>query len=92
VANNGANSVQVFAIDSTTGGLKEISASPFPAGEAPLALEMDEAGKLLYVANSIGKSVTVFAVDAATGRLQPLQTLATPGFACSVVVIAGLGN
>jgi 6-phosphogluconolactonase (cycloisomerase 2 family) len=85
VGNLTLNGISVFAITST-GGLAEITGSPFTTGipspiATPSRLAMDPAGRFLFVA--VNFRIVVFAVDVASGALSlvegsPFSTGTTP--------------
>ena len=66
---NANNAISVFSIDPATGVLGQIVGSPFPAGQGPLALATDAAGKFLFATNLFDDSVSAFAVDGSSGEL-----------------------
>jgi 6-phosphogluconolactonase len=67
VSNYSSNDISAFAIDASSGGLKEISGSPFPVGVAPTSLTIS--GQFLYVANHGSASVSVLQLNSSTGAL-----------------------
>jgi 6-phosphogluconolactonase (cycloisomerase 2 family) len=69
VANQSANNVSAFLVNTATGMLSPAPGSPFAAGTTPLGMAVDAAGKFLFVANQDGNSVSVFSIDAANGAL-----------------------
>lgn len=72
VANRNTSSVSVYAIDSNSGVLSEISGSPFPvSGEnsEPLGVTVNPAGTLAFVPNWGNGAVSVFRIDASNGAL-----------------------
>ena len=66
---NANNAISVFSIDPATGTLNQVVGSPFPAGQGPLALATDPAGKYLFATNLFADSVSAFAVDGNSGAL-----------------------
>ena len=82
-ANFGANTVSVFTVNQTTGGLT-LSGSPYSVGSGPESAIFSPSGGLLAVGNTNSNSVSMFAVDQATGALtevsgSPFSTGADPG-------------
>jgi 6-phosphogluconolactonase len=76
--------VTVFSHNASDGSLKEIkSISILPLGakgeNAPAEVELDHAGKFLYVSNRGPGTIAVFAIDPANGTLKPVQVAATGG-------------
>lgn len=69
VANQGANNVSAFALDSTTGALTPLAGSPFTAGNQPSFVAVDPTGAFAYVVNAGADTVSVYVIDAATGAL-----------------------
>jgi 6-phosphogluconolactonase (cycloisomerase 2 family) len=65
-----------FSIDQVTGGLTEITVTPFTAGTIPASLAVSPSGQFLYVANLGSNNVSVFSLDATTG--QPTQITNSP--------------
>jgi 6-phosphogluconolactonase (cycloisomerase 2 family) len=69
VANQFANNVSAFLVNTGTGMLSPAPGSPFAAGTKPLGMAVDAAGRFLFVANQNGNSVSVFSINAANGAL-----------------------
>ena len=86
VANSTNNSVSMFQIDSSTGALTEVPASPFASGPAstglpipnrPLSLAAEPTGQYLYVGYLTGSAavesaVITYAIDATHLALVPM--------------------
>ena len=75
--------VQVYEVDSETGGLRTIPTSPFPSGgRNPVAEAVSPApiGNIesLYVANQDDNNITQFTIGT-DGKLYPQSTINTPG-------------
>jgi 6-phosphogluconolactonase len=68
VANQAANTISAFSIDSVNGFLTPV-ASFASTGAGPVALAVDPNAKFLYVANNASNSVGIFAITDATGAL-----------------------
>jgi 6-phosphogluconolactonase (cycloisomerase 2 family) len=80
VANQLSNNISVFAMNSTTGVLSEVSGSPFAStGTAPVSLTVHANGKYLYVANNSSDNVSVHSIDAETGALTSQGSAVTTG-------------
>ena len=78
VANEGANDISAFSIDSTSGFLAPIAGSPFASGGTqPVAVAVDPNGTHLYVANNASNNVSVYAIADATGILTSTGAIAT---------------
>ena len=84
-ANNETNStVTVFSYAKTGGTLKElqtVSTLPpaFNGRNSTAEIQIDRAGKFLYVSNRGQDSIAVFGVDSTTGRLSPIEHVSTQG-------------
>jgi 6-phosphogluconolactonase len=70
--------------DAVSGTLKELqSISALPEGfsghSSSAEVQVDRAGRFVYVSNRGDDSIGVFAVDAVTGTLKPVQHVATQG-------------
>jgi len=68
-----ANGILAWSIDSTTGALSVLPASPFAAGTTPIGVTIDPAGKVLYASNGVGGGISGFTIDAASGALTPMS-------------------
>ncbi len=73
VSNRGADTVAMFAVDSTTGTLTP-RANFAALGRTPRNITIDPSGRYLFVSNQGSNNVVVFAIDAATGRLTATGT------------------
>jgi 6-phosphogluconolactonase (cycloisomerase 2 family) len=63
-----AGTVSAYGVNSTSGVLTGVSGGPFAAGNGPLALASDSAGKFVFVANQ-GGSISAFQVNRNSGAL-----------------------
>ena len=63
--------VSAYTIDSSTGALREVAGSPFPAGDTPRSVAVDPSGQFAYVA-SRGGNVSAYTVNSSTGALRPV--------------------
>ncbi len=61
--------VSGYTINSTTGALAAIAASPFAAGSNPYSIAVDPTGNFVYVANGYSYDVSGYTIDSATGAL-----------------------
>jgi 6-phosphogluconolactonase len=68
-----ANGILGWSIDSTTGALTVLPASPFAAGTTPAGVVIDPLGKFVYASNGVGGGISGFTVDAASGALTPMS-------------------
>lgn len=59
-SNNDGGDVSVYAIDSTTGALTEVSGSPFRANSSPTEILITPSGKFVFVSNPDIGMVTAF--------------------------------
>ncbi len=78
------SSVTVFdygAAGGTVRRVQEITTLPagFTGANGTAQLQVDRAGKFLYVSNRGNDSIAVFAIDAATGMLTPVEHVSTQG-------------
>src|SRR5450631_3465532 len=70
VANQTADTISAFSIDSANGFLTPVPGSPFTStGAAPVALAVDPNGAFLYVVNSASDTVGIYAINDTTGAL-----------------------
>ncbi len=67
-SNRGANTIQVFAIDSATGKVHLVQ-SVSTGGEGPRGFALDPTGRLLLVGNQQSNNLVLFHVDPQTGKL-----------------------
>lgn len=65
----GPNSISAFTIDATTGGLTEITGSPYATGDGPEAVTVDPSDHFVYVANDNSNNVSAYTIDSDTGAL-----------------------
>jgi hypothetical protein len=73
VANNFADNVSAFTINTATGALTPVPGSPFAAGRAPFSVAVSpEDDQFAYVANQFSNDVSAYAIDATTGALTPV--------------------
>lgn len=80
--NSNSNSISAYSITTTSGGLKEISGSPFNVGSengVPFAVSVEPTGRFLYVVNNYSGNVQAFAINSKTGVLKPVGTPAAAG-------------
>jgi len=57
----------------TSGGLKELSGSPYPVGTGPAGVILDPTGSYVYVANKGSNNISGFTLIAASGQLTPIS-------------------
>ena len=89
-SNRGHDSIAVFAVDRTTGGLTPIEHVP-TGGKKPRHFALDPTGAYLLAANQDSDSVVVFRVSETSGRLAPTgQKLRVGSPVC--VTFAGAGG
>ena len=73
VANNGSNNVSVYAIDSSSGALGQVSGSPFATGGVgPSAVAVDADTSFAYVTEQGSHDIAAFSI-ASNGALQPVK-------------------
>jgi 6-phosphogluconolactonase len=68
IANQAANTISAFSIDSANGFLRPVG-SFASTGAGPVALAVDPNGTFLYVASNTSNTVSVFAINDTTGAL-----------------------
>jgi 6-phosphogluconolactonase len=78
------STVSAFAYEPKTGGLKNLQTlSTLPANfsgtSSTAEIQIDRAGKFLYVSNRGNDSIAIFAIDKATGKLTPVAHVPTGG-------------
>jgi 6-phosphogluconolactonase len=69
-SNRGEDSIQVFAIDQSSGKLHQVQ-NVETGGREPRGFALDPSGRFLVVGNQKSNSVVVFKVDAESGKLTP---------------------
>ena len=67
-SNRGHDSIVIFAVDATTGGLTHVAYTPC-GGATPRNLAISPSGRHLLCANQNADEIAIFARDAGTGRL-----------------------
>jgi 6-phosphogluconolactonase len=76
---NNYGEINVFEIDSESGRMRQIPASPFPsAGRNPVAETVSSDNNNLFVANQDDNSIVQFVIGN-DGKLYPFNTVNTPG-------------
>ena len=68
-----ASGILAWSIDSTTGALTALPASPFAAGATTAGITIDPSGKFLYASNGGGGGILGFTIDAGSGALTPMS-------------------
>jgi 6-phosphogluconolactonase len=61
-----------YTINRTTGELKPIAGSTFPAGRGPQSVAVDRSGTFAYVANLNGDNVSGYTINPDTGALKAI--------------------
>jgi 6-phosphogluconolactonase len=69
-SNRGNDSLQVFAIDPSTGKLQQVQ-NISTEGKDPRGFALDPTGRLLFVGNQNSNNLVVFKIDSQTGKLTP---------------------
>jgi 6-phosphogluconolactonase len=67
-----ANGILGWSVDSTTGTLNRLSASPFASGTTVVGITIDPTGKFLYTGN--GGQVSGFNIDTGSGTLTAMSS------------------
>ena len=73
VANEGDDTLSIFALDSDTGQLRARGVAL--TGDGPAAVATSPTGDGVYVANFLDGTISVFGADVVTGALTPLPTV-----------------
>ena len=77
-SNRGEDTIQVFAIDESSGRLKQVQ-NASTEGHEPRGFQLDPTGRFLIAGNQKSNTVVVFKVDPASGKLTPTgQKIETP--------------
>jgi 6-phosphogluconolactonase (cycloisomerase 2 family) len=81
VANRASNNVSAYRANVFTGRLTPVPGSPFAAGEEPINVVVDRAGRFLYVENRGSQTVSGYAINPFTGSLTavPGSPIGFPG-------------
>jgi 6-phosphogluconolactonase (cycloisomerase 2 family) len=74
----GGPTIAGLTINSTSGALTQMAASPFPA-QNPLGVGIDFSGKFLYVSNPNLNSVGAYTIDGTTGALTAIGSPTAAG-------------
>jgi 6-phosphogluconolactonase len=69
VVNGGSDDVSAYTVDTASGALTAIAASPFAVGHLPDAIAVDPTGSFVYVTNQGDATISGFTIDRATGAL-----------------------
>jgi len=72
-SNRGEDSIQVFAIDQTSGKLQQVQ-NVSTGGKEPRGFAIDPTGHFLLAGNQKSDSVVVFRIDQTSGKLTPTGT------------------
>jgi len=76
---NNYGQIDVFEIDSESGKMRQIPASPFPSGgRLPIAETVSSDNQNLFVANQDDNNIVQFVIGT-DGKLYPFDTVNTPG-------------
>jgi 6-phosphogluconolactonase len=77
-SNRGEDSIQVFAIDASSGKLQQVQ-NISTGGKEPRGFAIDPTGRFLLAGNQKSNSVAVFRIDQESGKLTPTgETVETP--------------
>jgi 6-phosphogluconolactonase len=81
-SNRGHDSIVVFAIDASTGGVTYVE-NQSTGGQTPRNFAIDPTGTLLLAANQDTHTIVTFRIDGETGKLTPTgASIASPSPAC----------
>ena len=72
-AGSAANGIVAWNIDSTTGSLTALAASPFATGTTLYGVTITPSGKFLYSPNGANGGISGFTIDSASGALAPIS-------------------
>ncbi|HKR83426.1 MAG TPA: beta-propeller fold lactonase family protein, partial [Terriglobales bacterium] len=64
------NSVAALSVNGSTGGVTQVSGSPFQAARNPEQLILSPSGKFLYVGNTGSGGISTYSVDEILGKLK----------------------
>ena len=68
----GSNSISAFTINASTGGLTEVTGSPYATGDGPVSVTVDPSDHFVYVANDNSNNISAYTIDSDTGALTPV--------------------
>ena len=88
VANQGGNSISVFAINATTGSLTPAATPTVTTEAAPNVLAFDPVNNLLFVSASGTKHIQAYLANSTTGALTPTGSAFVANNAPSAMVVA----
>jgi len=77
VANNIADSVSAYKIDSATGALTATAPATKATGDGPYSVTVDPTGRFAYVANSNADTISAYSIDTVAGGDTGALTLLT---------------
>ena len=69
IANQNANNLSAFTVNTSTGMLSPVTGSPFATGTTPLGVAVDAMGRFVFVANQADNNVSAFNIDPMSGAL-----------------------
>src|SRR5262249_23041753 len=75
VANSGSNDISAYKANVFTGRLTPIPGSPFAAGEQPIQVVVDRAGRFAYVEKKQSQTVSGYAINPFTRPFTPVPGL-----------------
>jgi 6-phosphogluconolactonase (cycloisomerase 2 family) len=84
------NGGQVFGYAVSSGGLSQLSGSPFAAGNGPAAITVDPSGNNAYAANSLDNTITAYSID--SGVLKSFGTYPVSQQPVAMLVDPATGN
>ncbi len=64
-----AGNVSAYTINSSTGALRAVAASPFAAGGEPRSVTVDPSGRFAYLTNEDDDTVSAYTINSSTGAL-----------------------
>jgi 6-phosphogluconolactonase len=83
-SNRGHDSIAIFAIDQTSGGLTPVGWEP-TRGRTPRFIALDPSGESLYAANQNSDTVVIFRVNQTTGTLTSTDQVVKVGSPSTIV-------
>ncbi len=76
LTDSASGAISQLSIDTATGGLTQVSGSPFSARTPPGRMAIDPSGRFAFVLNSGSSCVSVYLIDPSTGALT--ETVGSP--------------